>query len=160
MPHNLTRVFFECHCITISHVVQFSFSNENFSQSCSPCILYTAKLLSGKTFVIVHKMHYSLENFRGTSGRGHHVLYTASDSKGKLLRSTEKPQNRKSFPTRKFCCIQYFIINVVTTNTGVHVKHYLICKPYPIVVQLDVIATFTLPPLLTVGCFRPNCSYY
>ena len=53
---------------------------------------YTAKPLSGKTFAVVHKIHYSLENFRGASGRGHHVLYTASDSRRKLLRSTEKPQ--------------------------------------------------------------------
>jgi len=44
----------------------------------------------GKTSVIVHKIHYSLENFYGASGRGHHVLYTARDSRGKLLRSPEK----------------------------------------------------------------------
>jgi len=50
-----------------------------------------AKLSSGKTFAVVHKIHHSLENFRGASGRGHHVLYTASDSRGKLSRLAEKP---------------------------------------------------------------------
>ena len=49
----------------------------------------TAKLSSGKTFTVVHKIHYSLENFRGVSGHG---LYTASDSRAKLSRSAEKPQ--------------------------------------------------------------------
>ena len=38
-------------------------------------ILYTAKLLSGKT---LHKTHYLLENFCGASGHGHHVLYTCT----------------------------------------------------------------------------------
>ena len=54
-----------------------------------------AKLSNGKTFAVMHKIHYSLENFRGASGRGHHVLYTASDLMGKLSRSSEisrKPQ--------------------------------------------------------------------
>jgi len=51
-----------------------------------------AKLSSGKTFVVVHKIHYSLENFRGALGCALKELYTASDSSGKLLRSTEKPQ--------------------------------------------------------------------
>ena len=37
-------------------------------------ILYTAKLSRGKTFAVVHKTHYSLENFRGTSGPCHYVL--------------------------------------------------------------------------------------
>ena len=39
----------------------------------------------GKTFAVVHKIQYSLENFRSASGRGHHVLYTASDSRGKTF---------------------------------------------------------------------------
>ena len=51
---------------------------------------YTAKLSSRKIFAFLHKIHYSLENFCGTSGRGHQVLYTASDSRGKLLRSAKK----------------------------------------------------------------------
>ena len=46
----------------------------------------------GKTFAVVHKTHYSLENFRGASGRDHHVLYTANDSRGKLSRLAIKPQ--------------------------------------------------------------------
>ena len=29
-------------------------------------------------------------HWNGVSGRGHHVLYTASDPRGKLLRSAEK----------------------------------------------------------------------
>ena len=49
-----------------------------------------AKLSRGKTFTVVLKIHYSLENFCGASGRGHILLYTASDSRGKLLRSTEE----------------------------------------------------------------------
>ena len=51
-----------------------------------------AKFSSGKTFMVVHKIHYSLENFHGASGHDHHVLYTASDSRGKLLRSAENPR--------------------------------------------------------------------
>ena len=35
---------------------------------------------------------HAWEKFHGASGRGHHVIYTASDSRGKLLQSTEKPQ--------------------------------------------------------------------
>jgi len=53
---------------------------------------HTAKLSNWKTFVAVHNIHYPLENFPGTSGHGHHVLYTARDSRGKLLWSTEKLQ--------------------------------------------------------------------
>ena len=60
-------------------------------------IPYTAKLSSGKTFAVVHKIHYSLENFRGALGRGHHVLYITSDLRGKLLRSTEKPRKMQKF---------------------------------------------------------------
>ena len=53
-----------------------------------------AKLLRGKLLPVVCKIHYSysLENFCGASGRGHHVLYTASRSRGKLSRPAEKPQ--------------------------------------------------------------------
>ena len=47
-------------------------------------IPYTPKLSSGKTFVVVHEIHHSLENFCGASGRGHRVQYTASESRGKL----------------------------------------------------------------------------
>ena len=53
-------------------------------------IPYTAKLLRGKTFAVVHKTHYSLENFCCASGRGHHVLYTANDSREKLSRLARK----------------------------------------------------------------------
>ena len=54
-------------------------------------IPYTAKLSRGETFVVVHKTHHSLENFRGASGPCHYVLYTANDSRGKLSRLAEKP---------------------------------------------------------------------
>ena len=59
---------------------------------------YTAKLSCGKTFAVVHKIHHSLENFHGASGCAHHVLYTASDSRGKLSRSTEKRTHSKVLP--------------------------------------------------------------
>ena len=54
-------------------------------------IPYTAKLSRGKTFAVVHKIRYSLENFRSASGPCHYVLYTANDSRGKLSRLAEKP---------------------------------------------------------------------
>ena len=57
-----------------------------------------AKLWSGKTFAVVHKIHYSLENFCGTSGRGHYVLYTASDSRGKLSEILRKFSHLKVLP--------------------------------------------------------------
>ena len=58
---------------------------------------YTAKLSSGKTFVVVCKIHYSLENFHGASGRDHHVLYTASDSRGKFSQSAENSRKPQKF---------------------------------------------------------------
>ena len=39
--------------------------------------------------MVVCKIHYSLENFRGASGHGLHVLYTASNSRGGILQSRE-----------------------------------------------------------------------
>ena len=56
-------------------------------------IPYTAKLSRGETFAVVHKTHYSLENFRSASGPCHYVLYTASESRGKLSRLAK---NRES----------------------------------------------------------------
>ena len=57
-----------------------------------------AKLSRGKTFVVVptYIIHWC-----GPSGRGHHVLYTASDSRGKLSQSAENRENRESFPPQK-----------------------------------------------------------
>ena len=52
----------------------------------------------GKTFAVVHKTHHSLEKFRGASGPCHYVLYTASDSREKLLRLAKKP--RKFSPSK------------------------------------------------------------
>ena len=66
-------------------------------------IPYTEKLSRGKTFAVVHKTHHSLENFHGASGPCHYVLYTASDSRGKLSRLAKKP---RKFPPRKFCHIR------------------------------------------------------
>ena len=74
------------------------------------CIPYMAKLLSGKTFAVVHKIHYSLENFHGASGSGHHVLYIASNSRGKLLRSAEKPQKPRKFSSSKVLPYTVYII--------------------------------------------------
>ena len=63
-------------------------------------IPYTRKLSSGKTFAVGTQNDHSRENFRGPSGRGQYVLYTASDSRGKLSRSTEK--TTKVFPLESF----------------------------------------------------------
>ena len=69
-------------------------------------IPYTAKLLRGKTFAVVHKTHYSLENFCGVSGPCHYVLYTANDSRGKFSRLAKKP--RKFSPPK---VLPYTVIN-------------------------------------------------
>ena len=76
-----------------------------------PCIPYTAKLSSGKTFAVVHKIHYSLENFYGASGCGHHVLYTASDSRGKPSRLADKPQKLLKFSHSKVLPYMVYIMN-------------------------------------------------
>ena len=60
-----------------------------------------AKLLRGKTFAVVHKTHYSLGNFHGASGPCYYVLYTASNSRGKLLRLAKTPQKPQKFPPLK-----------------------------------------------------------
>ena len=62
---------------------------------------YAAKLSRGKTFAVVHKTHHSLENFRGASGPCHYVLYTANDSRGKLLRLAKKPRKLRKFSPSK-----------------------------------------------------------
>ena len=81
-------------------------------------ILYAAKLSRGKTFAVVHKMHYSLENFRHASARGHHMLYTESDSRGKLSRSAEKP--RKFFPSKVLRYTVLFSLMVSKHSISVH----------------------------------------
>ena len=111
----------------------FKFEIRNFSQiSCAhkPYFLmpghiyipYTAKLSRGKTFAVVHKAHYSLENFRGASGQGHYVLYTESDSRGKFSRLAKKHENRESFPPRKFSRIRYIYIYI-------YINKLYICDP-------------------------------
>ena len=85
-------------------------------------IPYTAKLLSEKTFMVVHKIHYSLENFRSCAQNTlftgkllrcirpwPSVLYTASNSRGKPSRSAEKPQ--------KFCCIWHTVTSLTSYTT-------------------------------------------
>ena len=68
---------------------------------------YMAKLSSWKTFEVVHKIHYSLENFHSASGRGHHVLYTQQVIQGENFRNQLKNrENHESFPTRTFCHIR------------------------------------------------------
>ena len=69
------------------------------------CIMYVhhntvySKTFEGENFCgCAHKTHYSLEKFRGASGPCHYVLYTASDSKGKLSRLAKKP---RKFSTSK-----------------------------------------------------------
>ena len=62
---------------------------------------YTVKLSSGKTFAVVHKIHYSLENFCGVSGRSHHTLYMHSKLfKGKTFAIGSK--TAKVFPLKSF----------------------------------------------------------
>ena len=77
---------------------------------------YMAKLSSRKTFAVVHKIHYSLENFRGASGGGHHVLYTANDSKGKLSRLTEKPQKFFRLKVLPYTVILMFVFATTYSN--------------------------------------------
>ena len=87
-----------------------------------------AKLSSGKTFAVVHKIHYSLESFRGASGRGHHVLYTASDSRGKLLQSAEKLRTPRKFSHSKvlpYMVAMYICIHVYNYSTYLHNATYL-----------------------------------
>jgi len=107
---NLIKHRYHTYIRTLWRTEKFSnlASDHKFAKVSSAKILcslpYTAKLSSGKPFAVVHKIHYSLENFRSASGRGHHVLYTASDSRGKLSQSTEKCE---IFPTRKFYHMRY-----------------------------------------------------
>ena len=89
-------------------------------------IPYTAKPSRGKTFVVVHKTHHSLENFRGASGPCHHApytAYTANDSRASRLAT--KP--------RKPCCIRHHDISLwsgiyhdISLTTGLYVKYTLV----------------------------------
>ena len=84
---------------------------------------YTGKLSSRKTFAIGTQNYYSRENFRGASGHGHHVLYTASDSRGKLSRLTEKPRK-----TRKFSHSKVFPYTVYTRNSSNWLESIVLLK--------------------------------
>ena len=65
--------------------------------------------------MVVCKIHYSLENFCGASRCGHNVLYTASDSRGKLSRLAEKLQKLKKFSPSKhlLCTVRFFEYNIL-----------------------------------------------
>ena len=72
------------------------------------------KLSSGKTFAVGTQNDHSQENFCGALGHGQHVLYTASDLRGKLLRSTEKLQKmRKFFHSKVF---PYTVTSAIYSN--------------------------------------------
>ena len=67
------------------------------------------KTFEGKTFAVVHKTHYSLENFRGASGPCHYVLYMANDSRGKLLQLSKKTvKTAKVFFLKSFAVYDIF----------------------------------------------------
>ena len=71
----------------------------------------------------MHKIHYSLENFRGASGLGHHVLYIASDSgKGKTFAIGRK--TAKVFPLESFAV--YGIVNRILCKSTCDI--YLLCN--------------------------------
>ena len=105
-------------------------------------LLYTAKLSRGKTFAVVHKTHYLLENFRGASGPCHYVLYTANDSRGKLSRLAKKPQKPRKFSPSKVLpytvylsalqriCIAAGVIILAThtLNQSLDAQRYCYCK--------------------------------
>ena len=98
----------------------------------------------GKTFAVVHKIHYSLENFCSVSGCGHHILYTASDSRGKLLRSAEKSRILRKFSHSKVLpyTVNHSFISVFHSNLGqrfsyaysivMHRYQFLSTNPIPI----------------------------
>ena len=68
----------------------------------------------GKTFVVVHKTHYSLENFCGASGPCHYLLYTANYSRGKLSRLAKKLQKPRKFCPSKVLLYTVFCIALIT----------------------------------------------
>ena len=97
------------------------------------------KTFEGKTFAVVHKTHYLLENFRGASGPCHYVLYTANDSRGKLSRLAKKP--RKFSPSKVLpytvylsasqrICIAAGVIILAThtLNQSLDAQRYCYCK--------------------------------
>ena len=78
---------------------------------------YTAKLSRGKTFAVLHKTHYSLENFCGASGPCYYVLYTANDSRGKLSQLA-----KKSRKLRKFSPSKVLLYTVIPTQDRVDIS--------------------------------------
>ena len=103
----------------LRHIAPYFFGPHRMHYFSKACIPYTAKLSRGKTFAVVHKTQYSLENFRGASGRGHLVLYTANDLRGKLLRLAKKLQ--KLSPLESFAVYGISQVKVRTyIITGAH----------------------------------------
>ena len=73
--------------------------------------------------MVVHKTHYSLENFRGASAPCHYVLCIANDSRGKL---SQLAKNRESFPPQKFCRIRYFAFEIQVRSTKIKLHVILV----------------------------------
>ena len=70
----------------------------------------------------MHKTHYLLENFHGASGPCHYVLYTATDSRGKLSRLAKNHENRQSFPSKVLLNMVFPTLSVEKLN---HLHPYL-----------------------------------
>ena len=66
-----------------------------------------ARLSRGKTFAVVHKTHHSLENFCGSSGRGHYVLYMEVIQGGNFR---DWLKTAKVFPLKSFAVYGIFIL--------------------------------------------------
>ena len=90
---------------------------------------YTAKLSWEKTFAVVHKTHYSLENFHGASGPCHYVLYTVNDSRGKLSRLAKKNvKTAKVFPLKSFAVYSMFVLVALHSYVSLHPRTKEISK--------------------------------
>ena len=90
---------------------------------CHKCVPYTAKLLRGKTFAVMHKTHHSLKNFCGASGPCHYVLYTANDSRGKLSQLAKKPRKLRKFSPSKV--LPYTVCPYVAISYSVNHKTFI-----------------------------------
>ena len=98
-------------------------------------VLYTANDSRGKTFTVVHKTLYSLENFCGVDHQGHHVPYTTIDSRGNFLNWLTKCENCKVFPLETLICrVQYmlvsFSLNLSLCMCITHCIIYFFCQSF------------------------------
>ena len=87
------------------------------------CYTYTVygRTFEGETFAVVHKTHYSLENFCHASGQCHYVLYTASDSRGKLSQLANQPRISQKFSPLKV--LPYMVIMNIMAS-------YYVCQQF------------------------------